>query len=228
MSKVPVPPPEINLSRRRPSPSKFVAQRPQLFEQRRQSQRLPSVRRLHMLHLAGVTLQPRIYLILREPAPRIPPAARHSPAATPVRLNARIDIHKRFSVSRPQHCGAGSSGCHRSVVANRHQLSHAPIQRHQPGDAGFGHDGRRQKDGFDSAAASASASPSFAQQIPFAPAAIWRRAISEHLFVLAWAEGQRRCFCMGRHVRDVALERVEIDHQRRRLPPSATAWNADK
>ena len=55
------------------------------------------------------------------------------------------------------------------------------------------------------------------------------RAISTHLCVLACGRSDdadlRR---MRGHARDVALEHVEIDHQRRRLEPCAPAGNADQ
>ena len=75
----------------------------------------------------------------------------------------------------------------------------------------------------------ASASPKVAQQMPSAPASTWRRAMRYRFVRLGMrtkrhADGAR----MRRHRRDVAVERVAIDEQRRRVEPRAAAGHADQ
>ena len=79
------------------------------------------------------------------------------------------------------------------------------------------------------AAAITSASPSVAQQMPSAPAATWRRAIASRFVRLGMrAQRDARRPRMRRHRRDVALERVEIEQQRRRVERVAAARDADE
>ena len=79
------------------------------------------------------------------------------------------------------------------------------------------------------ASASASASPSLAQQTPSAPALIWRRAMSADL----WVFGMRPQVHLvrlgeGGHLRDVAVEHVEIEHEGRRVQGTARSLLADQ
>ena len=60
----------------------------------------------------------------------------------------------------------------------------------------------------------AAASLTFWQQTPTAPAAIWRSAISGHLCDFACGRQPQAARRLG-HGRDVALEGVEVDQQRR-------------
>ena len=67
------------------------------------------------------------------------------------------------------------------------------------------------------AAAITSASPTLATQTPTAPAAIWRRAISGHLWVLACGRSFLPAALMiGGHLLEIALEAVEVEQERGR------------
>ncbi len=62
---------------------------------------------------------------------------------------------------------------------------------------------------------SASASDTFWQQTPTAPACICRRAMSGHLCVLAWVRTRTRPATARFKRREIALEGVQVEDERR-------------